>query len=117
MNSPSATAIDPIEIVHRLSCAIAQAADLQQVYQILLDEVVDMLGVDKASIMVYDPQRQGLRVAAARGMDPGLMERAFVRVGEGISGRVFESDEPLLIDDITSSGAASAGSDRCASTP
>jgi serine phosphatase RsbU (regulator of sigma subunit) len=112
MTSQDHATIDPIEVVHRLSCAIAQAADLQQVYQILLDEVVDMLGVDKASIMVYDAERKGLRVAAARGMDRRVMEGAFVSVGEGISGRVFESDEPLLVEDIRSSGVEGSGDDR-----
>ncbi len=97
-------AVDPLEVVHRLSCAIAQAADLQQVYQTLLNEVVDILGVEKASIMIYDAEADGLRIAAARGMDEQVMRDAFVRVGEGISGRVFESDEPLLVQDLRSSG-------------
>jgi len=91
---------DPLDIVHRLSCAIARADDLDHVYQIVLDEVVDVLGVEKASIMIYDKEAGGLRIAAARGMDPQVMSRAFVRVGEGISGRVFQSDEPLLVQDI-----------------
>lgn len=94
--------VEPLEVVHRLSCAISQAPDLNRVYQMLLDEVVEMLDVEKASIMVYDPSLKGLRVAAARGMNPDVMKKAFVRVGEGISGRVFESDEPLLVDDIKS---------------
>lgn len=91
---------DPLDVVHRLSCAIARADDLDHVYQIVLDEVVDVLGVEKASIMIYDKEAGGLRIAAARGMDPEVMSRAFVRVGEGISGRVFQSDEPLLVQDI-----------------
>lgn len=91
---------DPLDVVHRLSCAIARADDLDHVYQIVLDEVVDVLGVEKASIMIYDKESQGLRIAAARGMDPEVMRRAFVRVGEGISGQVFQSDEPLLVRDI-----------------
>jgi serine phosphatase RsbU (regulator of sigma subunit) len=102
-------AVDPLEVVHRLS-------DLQQVYQILLDEVVDILDVEKASIMVYDEEAGGLRVAAARGMDPTIMKEAFVQVGEGISGRVFESDEPMLIEDIRAQGGPSGPGDRYKTT-
>ena len=91
---------DPLDVVHRLSCAIARADDLDHVYQIVLDEVVDVLGVEKASIMIFDKEAGGLRIAAARGMDPEVMSRAFVKVGEGISGKVFQSDEPLLVQDI-----------------
>jgi serine phosphatase RsbU (regulator of sigma subunit) len=103
---------DPLKVMHRLSCAIAGAPDLPRVYQILLDEVVDMLGVEKASIMIYDHESEGLRIAAARGMEPDLMSRAFVKVGQGISGRVFESDEPILVEDIKATGKSGAGRDR-----
>jgi sigma-B regulation protein RsbU (phosphoserine phosphatase) len=107
---------DPLDVVHRLSCAIARADDLDHVYQIVLDEVVDVLGVEKASIMIYDKEAKGLRIAAARGMDPEVMSNAFVRVGEGISGRVFESDEPLLVQDIQSSNVPTPHGERYKTT-
>ena len=90
----------PIEAVFALSQAISKAEGLEQIYELILDEVVRLLDVEKASIMTYDPQEGTLRVAAARGMDPEVMGRAVVRVGEGISGRVFASHEPLLVKDI-----------------
>lgn len=107
---------DPLDVVHRLSCAIARADDLDHVYQIVLDEVVDVLGVEKASIMIYDKDAGGLRIAAARGMDPQVMSRAFVRVGEGISGRVFQSDEPLLIQDIQTADVPAPHGERYRTT-
>lgn len=109
MSGDAESRMEPLEVVHRLSCAIAKAADLQQVYQILLDEVVEILGVERASIMVYDKARGGLVVAAARGMDRDAMQSAFVRIGEGISGQVFESDEPMLVQDIRSRGEQRRG--------
>lgn len=92
--------VDALEIVHRLSLAIAKAADLSEVYDLLLDQVVELLDVDKASIMIHDPALNALRIVAARGMNKELMDRSIVRVGEGISGKVFKSHEPLLLNDI-----------------
>ena len=92
--------IDPLEAVHRLSCAIAQAVDLHDVYQIILNEVVEIMGVEKASIMVYDEARKGLRIAAARGMDPEVIKKVFVPAGEGISGRVFATETPVVVRDM-----------------
>ncbi|MFH1830332.1 MAG: GAF domain-containing SpoIIE family protein phosphatase [Pseudomonadota bacterium] len=89
-----------MKAVHALSQAIAHVADPDQIYELILDQVVKYLGVEKASIMTYDPEKRVLRIAAARGMDPKIMERAIVRVGEGISGKVFASYEPVLITDI-----------------
>lgn len=90
----------PLNAVHELSRAIARASDPRQVYDVILDAVVGLLGVEKASIMAYDPGIDALRVVAARGMDPEIARSAIVRVGEGISGRVFASREPRFIPEI-----------------
>lgn len=100
-----------IEAVHSLSDAIARAKDLGQIYDLILDKVVELFGVEKASIMIFDPAIDGLRIAAARGLDPKIQSQAVVRVGEGISGKVFRSNEPLLVEDIKAAGLGS-GSDR-----
>ncbi|MFH0800167.1 MAG: GAF domain-containing SpoIIE family protein phosphatase [Pseudomonadota bacterium] len=92
-----------IDAIHGLSQAIVRAQDPREVYELILDAVVRLLGVEKASIMTYDPAIGALRIAAARGMEPGIMEHAVVKVGEGISGKVFASHEPLLVSEIKAS--------------
>ncbi|MBT3181476.1 MAG: SpoIIE family protein phosphatase [Deltaproteobacteria bacterium] len=91
----------PMDAVHALSEAIAKAVDPDQIYELILDVVVKMLGVEKASVMTYDPELGALRIAAARGLDEKIIRDAVVKVGEGISGKVFVSREPVLIEDIT----------------
>lgn len=98
-----------LDAVYALSKAIVGAAQPEEIYEIILDAVVRTLGVEKASIMTYDAERGDLHIAAAKGMDPGIMQRAVVRVGEGISGKVFLSNEPVLIKDI---GAEQMGPGR-----
>lgn len=100
-----------IDAVSALSEAIARAADPDQIYDMILDVVVKFLGVEKASIMAYDESIDALRIVAARGMDPDIVKKAVVRVGEGISGKVFASHEPLLVKDIKAEGVGS-GRDR-----
>lgn len=101
----------PIDAVFSLSQAISRAAAPEQVYDLILDEVVRQFDVEKASIMHYEPERGELRIVAARGMEPEIMDRVVVRVGEGISGRVFQSAEPLLVKDIQAKQAG-PGHDR-----
>lgn len=95
---------EPIDVVYSLSRAITQATELGQVYELILDEVIRLFGVDKASIMVYDPAIDALRIVAARGLPEEIKQRAVVRVGEGISGKVFKDNEPLLVEDIRAAG-------------
>lgn len=92
--------LTPIEALHQLSRAIAAAREPREVCELILDVVVGLLGVEKASIMTADADGTLLRVAASRGMDPEIAAKAVVRVGEGISGRVFASHEPLLLEEI-----------------
>lgn len=99
----------PLDAVHELSRAIARAESPQGIYDLILDAVVTFLAVEKASIMVFDPAIGALRIVAARGMDPAVMAKAVVRVGEGISGKVFASHEPVLIREIA---AAETGPGR-----
>lgn len=90
-----------IDVIYALSEAIAQSKDPKEVYDIILDAVLRFLNVSKASIMSYDPEVGALRIVAARGMNKDLIENVVVRVGEGISGKVFASYRPLLINNIT----------------
>lgn len=101
----------PINAIHELSMAIARAVDPANFYDIILDAVVKFLGVEKASIMTFDPSIGALRIAAARGMDEEIARTAIVKVGEGISGKVFASLKPLLINDIRAAKAG-PGHDR-----
>jgi len=93
-----------MNVVHELSEAIAQAADPSQIYNLILDVVVKTLGVDRASIMKYDVESVSLKIVAARGMDENVVKNAVVRVGEGISGKVFATHKPILIKDIKAEG-------------
>lgn len=89
-----------IDAVCELSQAIAKAADPKEVYGLVLDVVVKFLGVEKASIMTYDSNNDELRIAAAVGMPEDVRRRAVVKIGEGISGKVFASHEPVLVKEI-----------------
>ena len=95
-----ANANAPLEVLHRLSRAIARAAKLDEIYQLILEEAAAAVGVERASIMKYDRKHEALRVVAARGLEKELWNAVEVPIGEGISGRVFQTKEPLLIKDL-----------------
>ncbi|MFH1654589.1 MAG: GAF domain-containing SpoIIE family protein phosphatase [Pseudomonadota bacterium] len=92
-----------MDTIYRLSQAMVQVRDLNEALDSVLDEVVELLNVSKVSVMTYDSKNDVLKVIAARGLDPSVIEKALVRRGEGISGKVFASSEPILIEDIRTS--------------
>ncbi|MBI2345490.1 MAG: SpoIIE family protein phosphatase [Deltaproteobacteria bacterium] len=91
---------EALRCLHRMSRAIARAPGLTAVCDRLLAEAIRVIPVTKASIMKYDPRDRTLRIVAARGIPQGIARSARVKVGEGISGRVFAASRPLLVRDI-----------------
>lgn len=88
---------EPLEIIHLLSRAISQAAKLEEVYDIMLDELVNTFGVERASIMHFQPKSETLKIVAARGMDPEIWKNVSIPMGEGASGAAFSKAKPILI--------------------
>ncbi len=94
--------------LHRLSHAISRAQSMESVCREILKTVVAVIPVGKASIMKYDPVDRSLKVVAAHGMSAKLAKTVSVASGEGISGKVFESAKPLLVDDVRALGRKSS---------
>lgn len=92
----------------RLSHAISRAQSMESVCREILKTVVAVIPVGKASIMKYDPADRSLKVVAAHGMSAQLAKTVSVASGEGISGKVFESAKPLLVDDVRVLGRKSS---------
>jgi signal transduction histidine kinase len=74
--------------------------DLDQVLQALVDVVTDILGADKAAVMVWNPSQERLIVRAARGFSAISLARMSFRPGEGVAGRVFLRGETMTVEDL-----------------
>lgn len=91
---------DFLEPIFKLSQAISRAAGLEEIYKIILEETCRVLNVERVSILKLDAQKNSLRVVAAKGIEPQLWPTIEIPVGAGISGQVFSSGEPILVEDI-----------------
>src|SRR5262245_38501437 len=87
-----------------LNDLVEMAAKIPKVEDLLahvLERTMRAVSASIGSIMLFDRERQVLRVAVGRGLD---MEpphsQVEVKVGEGIAGRVVELGEAVLVEDI-----------------
>jgi phosphoserine phosphatase RsbU/P len=88
------------DLLGEMSRRLSEAPNLQKVYETILDKLIEIFNVERASIMIYYPEEATLKVAAARGIAPSVLKKIRVKRGEGISGYVFARSRPLLIDDV-----------------
>ncbi|HXJ78667.1 MAG TPA: ATP-binding protein [Candidatus Methylomirabilis sp.] len=79
----------------------ARIPRIQDLLGMVLQTTMRAVRAPVGSIMIFDADRRTLRTAASRGIpneqDDGGVE---VEVGEGVAGRVGQTGEPLLVDDM-----------------
>lgn len=77
----------------------SSGGDLQQLFDQILDSIVQSAGVELASLMLLKDDSM-LHIASARGLDAAIANSVRVASGEGISGHVVATGEPVLVTNI-----------------
>jgi signal transduction histidine kinase len=84
-----------------ISSAASGLWDLDAILRIALDNVMEIISGDIGGILLLDEETETLRYRVQRGLSAKYTEEIRMRVGEGIGGRVAQSGEPMLSDDIS----------------
>ncbi len=81
----------------RVGRAMNATLDLPVVLDMILDQALELLGGQEASIMLLDPEGGFLEVVSYRGAAADAVLGARMPLGEGIAGVVAEQRQPLLL--------------------
>ncbi len=74
--------------LRRIDLAISGSLDLRVTLSVVLDQVVNQLGVDAAAVLLLNPHTLNLDYSAGRGFTGEAIRRSSFRLGEGLPGRV-----------------------------
>jgi len=88
-------------LIDRVLTLDASTVDSRQLTNGLLSLVGDDMQAQRCSLMLRAPEPGYLYLAAARGIAPNVSEGYRVSVGEGVSGRVAASRQPILVQDVS----------------
>lgn len=88
-----------LQVLQEISFQLTKSQDLHAILQRVVDLIVDFLHVKKASIMLIDSDHF-LRINAFYGMPIEIARDTRTRVGEQISGRVAQSGQPIMSQDL-----------------
>ena len=77
---------------------VARSPDTSEIIRSILDWAVQLLEADGGEIQLYDPQDDRLTMAVATGVMEHLLGQT-LKPGEGLAGRVFVAEQPLVVDD------------------
>jgi two-component system NtrC family sensor kinase len=79
---------------------VSRIPDIKEVLQLVLHRAMTAVHAKIGSIMLLDPQTQTLRIAAAEGLEDAVVVGTIIRLGEGIAGKVAQTGEPVLVEDV-----------------
>jgi diguanylate cyclase (GGDEF)-like protein len=86
--------------------------DPGKTYEAILTHARELLQGERASLWVFDEASNEITLRAATGLSAGESEIGRIRMGEGISGRVLESGQPLVVENIETAGMTPAPAAR-----
>lgn len=79
--------LEQIAALHRIDVAISSSFSLNVVLDVVLEQTIEQLGVDAASVLLFNSAAQTLEYAAGRGFRSTDLENTRLRLGEGLCGR------------------------------
>lgn len=88
------------------------ATDPQQTYAAILRNSKELLQAERASLFAFEELTNELVAKSVIGFPAELSEIARIRIGEGISGQVLETEKALVVADIEAAGFRPAPSER-----
>jgi signal transduction histidine kinase len=100
--SCAADATRELAALNAIAAVVSRSLDLQEILNDALDKTLEVTGLDSGGVYLLDEAAGVLHLVAHRGHRPELVaEIDRLRLGEGFSGRVAETGQPLLVHDIS----------------
>jgi signal transduction histidine kinase len=90
-----------LHALNRISSATSELWDLDAILNIALDTVLEIVGATTGGILLLHEQTQLLSYRVYRGLSAKYVEQVKLSVGEGVAGRVAQTGEPFVLEDIS----------------
>jgi signal transduction histidine kinase len=93
--------VEDLRRLHEMSLRLTSTLDIESVLHEILQAALAVQGTDLGLLSLRDPQRDGLKPQASRGLDDVfLREVAWVPPGGGACGRCYTQREQVVVEDV-----------------
>jgi signal transduction histidine kinase len=98
---PTDRRLRELAFVYEIAQLATQARDWDELMRAIVEGTTVALEVEVCSFYLADRDQPRLTLAATNGLDRTQVGRVSLAFGEGITGRVAESQEPITVVDVT----------------
>jgi len=99
--APDARRMRELAFLNEIAQLATLARDWDELMRSIVDGTTEALEVEVCSFYLSDRASTRLTLAATNGLDRSQVGRVSLAFGEGITGRVAASREPIAVDDVT----------------
>jgi Nif-specific regulatory protein len=92
--------IAELTALYEISRTLASSMDLQETSRKILEILVSVLDMRRGTLTLLDPETGELVIETAHGLTAEEIARGRFKIGEGVTGRVFEKGEPMIVPDV-----------------
>ncbi len=96
----SERSVQELAALYEISRALSSSLDLHASAARALKTLCTRLAMNRGTITLLDPTGGDLAIQVSYGLSPEEQERGRFRIGEGITGTVFETGEPMVVPDL-----------------
>ncbi len=87
--------------LNTIASVVSQSLDLDTVLSSALDKTLEIMKANTGGILLWDEERQRLCYRVHHGLSKEYVQGVCCRLGEGIAGRVAQTGESILVEDIS----------------
>jgi GAF domain-containing protein/ligand-binding sensor domain-containing protein len=88
--------------LNAVTAVVSRSLDLQEILDDALDMTLEVAGIEAGGVYLLDQKTGLLTIATFRGFSPGFVDQIDgLHVGEGFSGHVVETGQPLVVNDVS----------------
>jgi signal transduction histidine kinase len=96
----SAAGVRELAFLHEIARLATSARDWDELMRSIVDGTTAAMGVQVCSFYLADHEHTRLTLAATNGLDRSQVGKVSLGWGEGITGRVAASREPIAVEDV-----------------
>lgn len=93
--------IQELSLLFEISQTLDQSLDLKQVVYPVLKSIAEHVGMLRGTITLLNKQSGEIVIEAAYGLSESQRERGKYKLGEGITGKVVQTGQPMIIPRIS----------------
>jgi two-component system, OmpR family, sensor histidine kinase KdpD len=98
---PGRQSLQELAFLHEIASLATQARDWDELMRSIVDGTTAAMGVEVCSFYLADHERVRLTLAATNGLDRSQVGKVSLEWGQGITGRVAATRQPIAVPDVT----------------